>query len=297
MASWSPRELVERLLREILTSRVCDVARETPLETATGLSSRVGVPVLLKREDLQPVFSFKLRGAYNKIAQLEPDRQSQGVACASAGNHAQGVAYAARALAVAGLKRWMATNEGGERPLVAILSGANMNFDRLRFVAERAELGEAREAVFRVTIPERPGAFRAFCAAVGPRVVTEFNYRFRGGSDAHIFVGVGTSSRADASVLQARLEAEGYPVVDLSDDEMAKLHVRHLVGGRAAGRGESGAPLSIRVSGAPGGPARVSRQARRPMEHQPVPLPQPRRGLWPCVGGLRGARRRTPSVR
>ena len=234
MASWSPRELVERLLREILTSRVYDVARETPLETATGLSSRVGVPVLLKREDLQPVFSFKLRGAYNKIAQLEPDRQSRGVACASAGNHAQGVAYAARALAVAGLKRWMATNEGGERPLVAILSGANMNFDRLRFVAERAELGEAREAVFGVTIPERPGAFRAFCAAVGPRVVTEFNYRFRGGSDAHIFVGVGTSSRADASALQARLEAEGYPVVDLSDDEMAKLHVRHLVGGRPA---------------------------------------------------------------
>jgi len=140
----------------------------------------------------------------------------------------------AGALAVAGLKRWMATNEGGERPLAAILSGANMNFDRLRFVAERAELGEAREAVFGVTIPERPGAFRAFCAAVGPRVVTEFNYRFRGGSDAHIFVGVGTSSRADALALQARLEAEGYPVVDLSDDEMAKLHVRHLVGGRAA---------------------------------------------------------------
>jgi len=139
----------------------------------------------------------------------------------------------AGALAVAGLKRWMATKEGGERPLVAILSGAHMNFDRLRFVAERAELGEAREAVFGVTIPERPGAFRAFCAAVGPRVVTEFNYRFRGGADARIFVGVGTSSRADASALQARLEAEGYPVVDLSDDEMAKLHVRHLVGGRA----------------------------------------------------------------
>ncbi|MEO2198326.1 MAG: threonine ammonia-lyase, biosynthetic [bacterium] len=426
MASWTPRELVERLLREILTSRVYDVARETPLETATGLSSRVGAPVLLKREDLQPVFSFKLRGAYNKIAQLEPERRARGVVCASAGNHAQGVAYAARALdvpalvvmprttpeikvravrrlgaeimlvgddyasaqqhaeqvgaeralelvhpfddlfvvagqgtvadelrrqchgppgavfvpvggggllagvaaylktlmpsvrvigvepaesdamyqslaaghrvtldhvglfadgtavtrvgelaftvatshvdeivrvsndeicaaikdvfddtrsvvepagalAVAGLKRWMATHEGGERPLVAILSGANMNFDRLRFVAERAELGEAREAVFGVTIPERPGAFRAFCAAVGARVVTEFNYRFRGGADAHIFVGVGISSRADASALQARLEAEGYPVVDLSDDEMAKLHVRHLVGGRAAG--------------------------------------------------------------
>ena len=98
MPSWSPRELVERLLRETLTSRVYDVARETPLDPASGLSSRVGAPVLLKREDLQPVFSFKLRGAYNKIAQLDPDRRSQGVVCASAGNHAQGVAYAARAL-------------------------------------------------------------------------------------------------------------------------------------------------------------------------------------------------------
>jgi threonine dehydratase len=425
MSSWSPGELVERLLRETLTSRVYDVARETPLDAATGLSSRVGAPVLLKREDLQPVFSFKLRGAYNKIAQLDPDRRSQGVVCASAGNHAQGVAYAARALdapafvvmprttpeikvlavrrlgaevmlvgdnydsaqrhaaqiaeerglelvhpfddllvvagqgtvadelrrqcpvppravfvpvggggllagvaaylktltpqvrvigvepresdamyqslaaghrvtldhvglfadgtavsrvgelaftvatdyvdeivrvsndeicaaikdvfddtrsvvepagalAVAGLKRWMAEDDGGEGALVAILSGANMNFDRLRFVAERAELGEAREAVFAVTIPERPGSFRAFCAAVGPRVVTEFNYRLRAGAEAHIFVGVGTSSRADAAALQAQLEAHGYAVVDFSDDELAKLHVRHLGGGRAA---------------------------------------------------------------
>ena len=425
MPSWSPRELVDRLLRETLTSRVYDVARETPLESATGLSSRVGAPVWLKREDLQPVFSFKLRGAYNKIAQMEAGRRSRGVVCASAGNHAQGVAYAARALdapafvvmplttpeikvravrrlgaevmlvgddygaaqrhaeqfaqerdlelvhpfddllvvagqgtvadevrrqshtppravfvpvggggllagvaaylktlmpqvkvigvesfeadamyqslaagervtldhvglfadgtavsqvgelaftvaaghvdeivrvsndeicaaikdvfddtrsvvepagalAVAGLKRWVETAEDGDGPLVAILSGANMNFDRLRFVAERAELGEAREAVFAVTIPEQPGAFRAFCAAVGPRVVTEFNYRYRAGAEAHIFVGVGTSSRADAAALQAQLEAHGYPVVDLSDDELAKLHVRHLGGGRSA---------------------------------------------------------------
>ncbi|MDA1094826.1 MAG: threonine ammonia-lyase, biosynthetic [Acidobacteria bacterium] len=425
MPSWSPRELVDRLLRETLTSRVYDVARETPLEPAAALSSRVGAPVLLKREDLQPVFSFKLRGAYNKIAQMDAGRRAQGVVCASAGNHAQGVAYAARALdapafvvmplttpeikvravrrlgaevmlvgddygaaqrhaeqfasdrhmelvhpfddllvvagqgtvadelrrqchpppravfvpvggggllagvaaylktlmpkvrvigvesfeadamyqslvagervtldhvglfadgtavsrvgelaftvavghvdemvrvsndeicaaikdvfddtrsvvepagalAVAGMKRWMASAEEGEGPLVAILSGANMNFDRLRFVAERAELGEAREAVFAVTIPEQPGAFRAFCAAVGPRVVTEFNYRLRPGAEAHIFVGVGTSSRADAAALQAQLEAQGYPVVDLSDDELAKLHVRHLVGGRSA---------------------------------------------------------------
>ena len=415
---------VDRLLREILVSRVYDVARETPLDTATRLSARVSAEVLLKREDLQPVFSFKLRGAYNKLAHLAPDRLSCGVICASAGNHAQGVAYAARALgahavivmpqttpeikvqavrgmgaevlligddyaaaqrhaaalgaerrlelvhpfddplvvagqgtiadelrrqchgrvsavfvpvggggliagiagyfktlmpevrvigvepfdsdamyqslaagrrvtldhvgvfadgtavhrvgeltfaiarhlvdevvrvsndeicaaikdifddtrsimepagalAVAGLKTWMTADRGPDQRLVAILSGANMNFDRLRFVAERAELGEAREAVFAVTIPERPGAFREFCAAIGPRVITEFNYRLSGRDQAHIFVGVGTSSRKDATALREQLSRQGYETVDLSDDEMAKLHVRHMVGGRA----------------------------------------------------------------
>jgi threonine dehydratase len=425
--------IVKRLLREILTSRVYEVARETPLEPAPQLSARVGAEVLLKREDLQPVRSFKLRGAYNKIAHMAPDRRASGVICASAGNHAQGVAYAARAhgvhavivmprttpdikvravrgmggevvltgddyaaaqrhadqlgverglefvhpfddplvvagqgtiadelrrqchdgldvvfvpvggggliaglagylktqmpgvrvigvesfdsdamyqslaagrrvrldhvgifadgtavhevgelpfaiardhvdavvrvsndeicaaikdifddtrsimepsgaLAVAGLKRWMETERGPEpvsergpaRRLVALLSGANMNFDRLRFVAERAELGEAREAIFGVTIPERPGAFHEFCATVGPRVVTEFNYRLSGREQAHVFVGVRTTSRADATALRDRLAGHGYPTVELSDDEMAKLHVRHMVGGRAA---------------------------------------------------------------
>ena len=416
---------VDRLLRDILASRVYDVARETPLDTAEQLSARVGAEVLLKREDLQSVFSFKLRGAYNKIAQLAPERRDAGVVCASAGNHAQGVAYSARALdvhavivmpqttpeikvravrdmgaevvlvgddyvaaqrhadalgaerglefvhpfddplvvagqgtiadelrrqchgrvsavfvpigggglvagiaayfktlmpavrvigvepfesdamyqslaagrrvtlehvgifadgvavrrvgeltfaiakdlvdevvrvsndeicaaikdifddtrsimepagalAVAGLKTWMTPDRGPDCRLVAILSGANMNFDRLRFVAERAELGEAREAVFAVTIPERPGAFRDFCAAIGPRVVTEFNYRLSGRDQAHIFVGVGTTSREDAAALRQRLTRAGYDTVDLSDDEMAKLHVRHMVGGRAS---------------------------------------------------------------
>ena len=108
-----------------------------------------------------------------------------------------------------------------------------MNFDRLRFVAERAELGEAREAIFGVTIPERPGAFREFCRAVGPRVVTEFNYRLSGRHDAHIFVGISTTSRLDAVELAAHLNDAGYRTVDLTDNEVAKLHVRHMVGGRS----------------------------------------------------------------
>jgi threonine dehydratase len=139
----------------------------------------------------------------------------------------------AGALAVAGVTRWAAGRTADDTPLVAVLSGANMNFDRLRFVAERAELGEAREALFAVTIPERPGAFRAFCAALGRRVVTEFNYRLSGRRQAHIFVGVATQSRHDAAALAARLNAGGYETVDLTDNEMAKLHVRHMVGGHA----------------------------------------------------------------
>jgi threonine dehydratase len=414
------------LLHDVLTSRVYDVARETPLEEAPRLSRRLGEVVLVKREDLQPIFSFKLRGAHNRIAHLAPEERARGVITASAGNHAQGVAYSARhlglaavivmpkttpeikieaveamgaevvlagdsysdaqahsdrlaaerglsfihpfddplviagqgtigeeilrqshgrldvvfvpvggggllagvasyiktlmpqvrvvgvepyeadamhrslragervhldhvgifadgvavrqvgvhtfawaqrvvdgivrvtndeicaaikdvfdetrsvmepagALSVAGLKTWVGKEGGQGRRLVAILSGANMNFDRLRFVAERAEVGEAREALLGVTIPERPGAFRAFCAAIGPRVVTEFNYRLAGREAAHIFVGLKTSSRTDAEDVSQHLRSRGYPTVDLTDDEMAKLHVRHMVGGRAAG--------------------------------------------------------------
>src|SRR6185436_11091029 len=114
-----------------------------------------------------------------------------------------------------------------------VLSGANMNFDRLRFVAERAELGEAREAVLGVTIPERPGAFREFCATIGRRVVTEFNYRLSGRDRAHIFVGIATRSKQDASELAASLNASGHQTVNLTDNELAKLHVRHMVGGRS----------------------------------------------------------------
>jgi threonine dehydratase len=117
--------------------------------------------------------------------------------------------------------------------------GANMNFDRLRFVSERAELGEAREALLGAPIPERPGAFREFCAAIGPRVVTELNYHLASRSEAHIFVGLKTASRADAAGIAADLRRRGYPTVDLTDDEMAKLQVRYMAGGRAEGaRGE-----------------------------------------------------------
>src|SRR5262245_16097422 len=416
--------MIDRLVHAILTSRVYDVARETPLDLAVRLSHRLGNTILFKREDQQPVFSFKLRGAYSRMAHLSAEERARGVITASAGNHSQGVAFSARklgiravivmpqttpsikvdavrrmgaevilsgdtyadakahcdtlvaetgltfihpfddplviagqgtiadeilrhgqnriaaifvpvggggliagiagyvkairpevkvigvepfesdamfrsvaagkrirldhggifargvagrgvgertfpivrdcvdaivrvtndevcaaikdvfddtrsvmepagALAVAGVKAWVAREGVRNRQLVVVLSGANMNFDRLRFVAERAELGEAREALLAVTIPERPGAFREFCAAIGRRVVTEFNYRLSGRDRCDIFGGVATSSRRDAVDLMALLAGRGYETVDLTDDEMAKLHVRYMVGGRA----------------------------------------------------------------
>ena len=412
------------LLRSILTSRVYEVAQETPLDAAPRLSARLGASVSFKREDLQSVFSFKIRGAHNRIAHLSQAEREVGVITASAGNHAQGVAASAQhlgiralivmpdttpsikvdavralgaevvlagdnysdakevcdeltassgmtfihpfddplvvagqgtiadeivrratdgldvvfvpvggggliggigaylksvvptvrvvgvesteadamarslaagrpielddvgifadgvavrrvgdytfalarevvdemvtvsngdisgaikdvfddtrsivepagALSVAGMKRWAEDHDVAGLHLVAVLSGANMNFDRLRFVAEQAEVGENREALFAVTIPERKGAFRDFCATLGKRVVTEFNYRLSGRDSAEIFVGVTTASRADAEAVAESLRAAGYATVDLSENEVAKLHVRHMVGGRA----------------------------------------------------------------
>src|SRR4029079_1048410 len=139
----------------------------------------------------------------------------------------------AGALGLAGLRSWVEREGARDLSLAAILSGANMNFDRLRFVAERAEVGEARESLIAVTIPERPGAFREFCSALGRRVVTEFNYRLSGRDEAHIFVGISTQSRQDGATLAAQLRTAGYEAEDLTDNEMAKLHVRHMVGGRA----------------------------------------------------------------
>jgi threonine dehydratase len=415
---------LSQLLRDVLTSRVYDVARETSLDGAPRLSERLDNEVLLKREDLQPVFSFKLRGAYNKIAHLSDKERAHGIIAASAGNHAQGVAYSAEklglraiivmpqttprikvdavrsmgaevvlagdsyneakahcdtlvdetgmtfihpfddplviagqgtigaeilrhsqerlsavfvpvggggliagisgyikslrpdvkvigvepfeadamyrslalgrrvqldhvgifadgvavrevgertfeivrqtvdevvrvtndeicgaikdvfddtrsimepagALAVAGVKAWVEREGARNQSIVALLSGANINFDRLRFVAERAELGEAREALIAVTLPERKGAFRAFCAAIGRRTITEFNYRLSGRDQAHIFAGFQIQSRQDGLSLVSQLVAAGYETVDLTENEMAKLHVRHMVGGHA----------------------------------------------------------------
>jgi threonine dehydratase len=416
-------EYIERILK----ARVYDVAIESPLEPARRLSRRLDNSVLLKREDLQSIFSFKLRGAYNKIAQLSETVARRGVICASAGNHAQGVALAARkrgvpalivmpqitpqikvqavvdlggevtlhgddydgayeraltiarernlvfvhpfddpdviagqgtigmeivrqtggdidaifvpigggglvagvgvyvkylyprtriigvqpvdssamhdslkarqrvtlervgifadgvavrrvgeetfrlaqhcvddivlvdtdeicsgiqdifedtrsivepagALAVAGVKKYVARHEWHGRKIVAINCGANMNFDRLRHVAERAEIGAQREALLAVEIPERPGSFLAFCQALGHRNVTEFNYRYESEHTAQIFVGLElTRARAERDRVIGEIKAAGYRVVDMTDNEMAKLHVRYMVGGHARG--------------------------------------------------------------
>ncbi len=412
-------------LQKILTARVYDVAIESALEPAPALSARIGNRVLLKREDTQPVFSFKLRGAYNKMAHLEAAQLSRGVICASAGNHAQGVALAANrlgckavvvmpvttpsvkidavralggevvlhgdsysdayvhasalqseqgltfvhpfddpdviagqgtiameilrqhqepidaifvaigggglisgigayikavrpeikvigvqmndsdamlqsvragrrvqledvglfsdgtavklvgeetfrlarqvvddfvvvdtdaacaaikdvfqdtrsilepagALGVAAIKQYAAQHGTHGKTYVAITCGANMNFDRLRFVAERAEVGEEREALYAVTIPEERGSFRRFCELLGPRAVTEFNYRIADAHIAHVFVGIATIDRGESRTIAAAFVRHGFPTLDLTDDELAKQHVRHMVGGRSS---------------------------------------------------------------
>jgi len=411
-------------LQRILTARVYDVAAETPLEPAEKLSLRLDNRVLLKREDTQQVFSFKLRGAYNKMARLPPERLALGVICASAGNHAQGVALSARrlgcravvvmpvttprlkvdavhalggevvlhgdsysdaylhalkvgeergltfvhpfddpdviagqgtigikilrqhqhplyavfvavggggiisgiaayikavrpevrvvgaqmadsdamarsvqagrrvqlgdvglfsdgtavklvgeetfrlarelvdefvivgtdsvcaaikdvfedtrsilepagAMAVAAAKQYVVRHGLKGEALVAVTGGANMNFDRLRFVAERAEMGEDREALFAVTIPEQRGSFRRLCEIIGSRNVTEFNYRISNEREAHVFIGLAVGDRGDTEALCRAFADHHFAAVDLTDDELAKLHVRHMVGGRS----------------------------------------------------------------
>ena len=417
----------ESYIERILKARVYEVAIESPLEEAPRLSRRLNNRILFKREDLQPVFSFKLRGAYNKIAHLSETVARRGVICASAGNHAQGVALAGRrrgipaiivmpqttpsikvqavldlggevvlhgddfdhayehavdlarernltlihpfddpdviagqgtigmeilrqhsgtidaifvpiggggliagiatyvktlspgirivgvepedaagmyeslqagkrvtlervgifadgvavrrvgeetfrlarqyvdevllvttdeicaaiqdifednrtiaepagALAVAGIKKYVAREQCRERTLVALNCGANMNFDRLRHVAERADIGAEREALFAVEIPEQPGSFLRFCRLLGRRGVTEFNYRYDDPAAARIFVGISLhDGRREKEQLLAAVAADGYRVLDISDNEMAKLHARYMVGGHAHG--------------------------------------------------------------
>jgi threonine dehydratase len=139
----------------------------------------------------------------------------------------------AGALAIAGAKEWARRNNAHGKTLVAVASGANMNFDRLRFVAERAEVGEQREAIFAVTLPEKPGSYKKFVSLIGNRNITEFNYRFHNSGEAHVFVGIQVHHRAEATKLAELLRRHDYATLDLSDDEMAKLHIRHLVGGHA----------------------------------------------------------------
>ncbi|NER78654.1 MAG: threonine ammonia-lyase, biosynthetic [Leptolyngbya sp. SIO1D8] len=411
-------------LEKILTACIYDVAQETPLELAPRLSERLQNAIYLKREDMQSVFSFKLRGAYNKMAQLSPEVLAKGVIAASAGNHAQGVALGAKrlgttaiivmptttpelkvkavesrggiavlhgdtyddayahacqlaaekgmtfvhpfddpdviagqgtigmeilrqhqkpihaifvaigggglisgiaayvkrlrpeiriigvepvdadgmnqslqagsrvgltqvglfadgvavkevgeetfrlcqqyvdeiilvntddtcaaikdvfedtrsilepagALAIAGLKTYVEREQMTDQTLVAIACGANMNFDRLRFVAERAEMGERREAIFAVNIPEGPGSLRQFCKCIGKRNLTEFNYRIADKAEAHIFVGLQVKNRHDANQMADTFEAYGFKTLDLTDDELTKMHLRHMVGGRS----------------------------------------------------------------
>ncbi|WP_186411277.1 threonine ammonia-lyase, biosynthetic, partial [Candidatus Propionivibrio aalborgensis] len=139
----------------------------------------------------------------------------------------------AGALAVAGAKQYAERNKLKDKTLVAVASGANMNFDRLRFVTERAEVGEQREAVLAVSLPEKPGAYREFLSLIGARNITEFNYRFNDHKEAHVFVGVQVGSRAESLKLVDQLRKHGYATLDLTDDEMAKSHIRHLVGGHS----------------------------------------------------------------
>ena len=416
--------MAQSYIKRILNAQVYDVARETPLDPAPLLSARLGNHALLKREDLQPVFSFKCRGAYNKMIHLDGASRAAGVVAASAGNHAQGVALAASklgikakivmpvttplikveavralgakvvlsgdsfdeaavraaalveaegltfvhpfddpdviagqatvavelvrqasrpldyvfvccggggllagmatylryvwpqtkiigvepedaacvqsalhqgrrvtlrevglfadgcavaqvgketfrliresvdevmtvstdeicaavkdifedtraiaepagALAVAGMKKYTLQYSISGATMAATVSGANTNFDRLRYISERTEIGERREAVLSVTIPERPGAFRAFCNAIGKRNVTEFNYRYETAAAARVFVGLTVTPGDDSlNALKRNLREKGYRVLDLTDNETAKLHLRHMIGGR-----------------------------------------------------------------
>ena len=163
-----------------------------------------------------------------------------------------------------------------------------MNFDRLRFVAERAEVGEKREAVFAVTIPEERGSFRRLCALVGDRNVTEFNYRIADGAVAHVFVGVQLAGRGDAARLARAFAKAGFPTLDLTEDELAKLHLRHMVGGRSTLAAHEHL-YRFEFPERPGALMRFLAQHVPELEHLAVPLPQPGGRLRPRAGRAAGA--------
>jgi hypothetical protein len=201
----------------------------------------------------------------------------------------------AGALAIAGAKAWVEKHRLKGKTLIAVASGANTNFDRLRFIAEEAELGEHREALLAVTIPERPGSFRKFCALLGARNVTEFNYRIADSKEAHIFVGVAVQGRDETTRIVRSLRRNGLTTLDLSDN-------RH---GQAAHRGTwwAGAPPSRRNDCCTASSFRsvrradaLSREHEERLEHQPVPLPQPGARLRACAGGDAGAEGRMNAV-
>jgi threonine dehydratase len=196
----------------------------------------------------------------------------------------------AGALAVAGAKAWVSAIAPAARRTLAIACGANMNFNRLRFVAEQAEMGERREAVFAVTIPERAGSFRRLCSLIGKRNVTEFNYRYADTDQAHVFVGMQVEGREESRQLVRALNQGGMKAVDFSDNEMAKLHVRHMVGGRAPAV-RTRAALPLRVPRAARGAHAIPRCDEPRLEHHAVPLPQPRRRLRPRARRHPGAAR------
>ncbi len=179
------------------------------------------------------------------------------------------------ALAVAGIKKYCALNNWQDKRVVAINSGANMNFDQLRYVAERSDVGQAREALLAVEIPEQPGSFLRFCEILGQRAVTEFNYRHGAKERAQIFVGFAVSrGKEERDEVIAKLRAAGYGVTDMTDNEIAKLHVRYMVGGHVNGRRHQRATLSIRISGAQRRAAEIPAGRRHALEHHAVPLPQ-----------------------
>ena len=207
------------------------------------------------------------------------------------------IAEPAGALAVAGIKRYVAREGCTGLSLIALNCGANINFDRLRHVAERADIGAEREALFAVEIPETPGSFLRFCQTLGNRSVTEFNYRYDDAHSARIFVGVALhGGRPESERLLAAVEAAGYRCIDMTDDEMAKLHVRYMVGGHARGLAHERL-FRFEFPERPGALLRFLHAIGGALEHQPVPLPQSRLRSRPRAGGCTGAAGRRRRVR